>query len=142
MTSPIRDDKQPVPTQNDSAAGYGAERNGLSPADLGELERLATEAADLCAIMEEAHEPAWMTASDLRQFPPEDAAFIAAASPSTILALISRLRAAEGALREIADPSSPHDKTGEPIHVRMANDLTRRIEIARSALPHPVGEGT
>lgn len=38
------------------------------------------------------------------------------------------------ALIEIANESSPFDKTGEPLQVRIAKDLTRRIEIARAAL--------
>jgi len=38
------------------------------------------------------------------------------------------------ALAEIANPNSPFDGTGEPLQVRIAKDLTRRIDIARSAL--------
>ena len=38
------------------------------------------------------------------------------------------------AVEQISDPSSPFDKTGEPLQVRIAKDLTRRIEIARAAL--------
>lgn len=38
------------------------------------------------------------------------------------------------AIEQIADDSSPYDKTGEPLQVRIAKDLTRRIQIAKDAL--------
>lgn len=38
------------------------------------------------------------------------------------------------AIEQIADNSSPYDKTGEPLQVRIAKDLTRRIQIAKDAL--------
>lgn len=38
------------------------------------------------------------------------------------------------ALEEIATETGPLDNTGEPLQVRVAKDLTRRIDIARTAL--------
>lgn len=49
----------------------------------------------------------------------------------TMIAVNKKLLSAVSA---IADESSPFDKTGEPLQVRVAKDLTRRIEIAKSAL--------
>jgi hypothetical protein len=50
-----------------------------------------------------------------------------------IEALAERVRELEGALDVIADDASPFNQTGEPLSVRIAKDLTRRIELARQA---------
>ena len=54
-----------------------------------------------------------------------------------LLATVERMR---GALGRIADERSPFDHTGEPLHVRISKDLSRRINEARAALT--TGEGT
>jgi hypothetical protein len=50
-----------------------------------------------------------------------------------IEAQAERVRELEGALDVIADDASPFNQTGEPLSVRIAKDLTRRIELARQA---------
>lgn len=49
-------------------------------------------------------------------------------------AMIAANKKLLSAIEQIADPASPFDKTGEPLQVRIAKDLTRRIEIAQGAL--------
>lgn len=91
-----------------------------------------------------------------------DAAFIAAANPAAILALISRLRgyefaldtaqsqlvisndrlrAAEGALRRQAD-NMAFVLNHAPLPEGWYDKFTRELAEDRSALPHPVREGT
>lgn len=48
-------------------------------------------------------------------------------TPASHDALIARVR-------ELADQSSPYDHTGEPLHVRVSKDLTRRVQSARALL--------
>lgn len=48
--------------------------------------------------------------------------------------MISVNRKLLSAIEEIANESSPFDGSGEPLGVRIAKDLTRRIEIAKAAL--------
>ena len=74
------------------------------------------------------------------QFLPQDRSYIAAANPAAILALLDERDALREALTEIADDASPFDRTGEPLHVRVSKDLSRRVEIARQALHQHKGE--
>lgn len=48
---------------------------------------------------------------------------------------------AVGLIEALADYASPFDKTGEPLQVRIAKDLDRRIEMARAFLATQKAEG-
>ena len=69
-----------------------------------------------------ATEPKYQLYADLRALLSERA---------ELLATVERMR---GALERIADEGSPFDHTGEPLHVRISKDLSRRISEARAAL--------